>query len=78
VTLARAPHPLSRRLHDGVMQLLGTALLKTDMCEQLHRLGRDDEIPASLDELRSALLATIVDVRSIMADLREPPRSASR
>ena len=43
---ACAPHPLARRLHDGVMQLLGTALLKTEMCEQLDRLGRQDEIPA--------------------------------
>ena len=38
--MAHAPHPLARRIHDGVMQLLGTALLKTEMCEQLARLGQ--------------------------------------
>ena len=65
-----APHPLARRIHDGVMQLLGTALLKTEMCEQLARLGRPDEIPASLVELRSALEDTVVELRSLMVELR--------
>ncbi|MGI9144947.1 MAG: histidine kinase [Chloroflexota bacterium] len=71
--MSYAPHPLARRIHDGVMQLLGTALLKTDMCEQLGRLGRPDEIPASLAELRSALEATIVELRVLMAEARNLP-----
>jgi signal transduction histidine kinase len=71
--MALAPHPLARRIHDGVMQLLGTALFKTEMCEQLVRLGRPDEIPASLLELRSALEDTIVELRLLMIEVRNLP-----
>ena len=65
-----APHPLARRIHDRVLGLLGTALVKTEMCETLGKLGRQDEIPATLVELRSALEETVVELRSIMAELR--------
>jgi signal transduction histidine kinase len=71
--MAHAPHPLARRIHDGVMQLLGTALLKTEMCEQLARLGRGDEIPPNLVELRSALEDTVVELRLLMVELRNLP-----
>jgi signal transduction histidine kinase len=70
MSTAPAPHPLARRIHDRVLGLLGTALLKAEMCEALGRLGRQDEIPATLLELRSALDDTIVELRSIMAELR--------
>jgi len=65
-----APHPLARRIHDRVLGLLGTALVKTEMCETLGQLGRENEIPATLLELRSALEDTIIDLRAIMAELR--------
>jgi signal transduction histidine kinase len=65
-----APHPLARRIHDRVLGLLGTALVKTEMCETLGRLGRQDEIPATLVELRWALEETIVELRTIMSELR--------
>ncbi len=68
-----APPLLASRIHDGVMQLLGTALLKTELCEQLARFGRADEIPDSLTELRSALEDTLVELRSLMTDLQHPP-----
>jgi signal transduction histidine kinase len=71
-----APHPLARRIHDGVMQLLGTALMKTEMCEQLARLGRQDEIPASLVELRAALEDTVVELRLLMVEMRNLPTGA--
>jgi signal transduction histidine kinase len=71
--MAYPPHPLARRIHDGVMQLLGTALVKTEMCEQLARLGRQDEIPASLVELRSALEDTVVELRLLMVEVRNLP-----
>jgi signal transduction histidine kinase len=74
--MVHAPHPLARRIHDGVMQLLGTALLKTEMCEQLARLGRQDEIPANLTELRSALEDTIVELRLLMVEVRSLPVDA--
>jgi signal transduction histidine kinase len=65
-----APHPLARRIHDRVLQLVGTAMLKAEMAEQLARLGRHDELPATLVELRSALDDTVVELRSIMVDLK--------
>ena len=65
-----APHPLARRIHDRVLGLLGTALVKTEMCETLGQLGRQDEIPATLVELRAALEQTVVELRGVMADLR--------
>ncbi len=65
-----APHPLARRIHDRVLGLLGTALVKTEMCETLGQLGREKEIPATLLELRSVLEDTVVELRSIMAELR--------
>jgi len=58
------------------MQLLGTALLKTEMCEQLARLGRQDEIPASLAELRTALEHTVVELRLLMVEMRNLPVDA--
>jgi len=65
-----APHPLARRIHDRVLQLLGTALLQTEMCEQLGRLGREGEITSTLIELRATLEETVDELRSIMSDLR--------
>jgi signal transduction histidine kinase len=65
-----APHPLARRIHDRVLGLLGTALMKTEMCETLGQLGRQDEIPATLAELRAALEQTVVELRAVMAELR--------
>jgi signal transduction histidine kinase len=69
--MASAPHPIARRIHDRVLQLLGSALLKTEMCEQLDRLGRGQEIPGQLGELRQALEEAVVELRGVMADLRE-------
>ena len=68
-----APHPLARRIHDRVLGLLGTALMKTEMCERLGELGRHDDVQTTLVELREALDATIVELRAIMADLRDVP-----
>ena len=65
-----APHPLARRIHDRILGLIGTALVKTEMCETLGQLGRQDEIPATLLELRSALEDTVIELRAIMAELR--------
>ncbi len=66
------PHPLARRIHDRVLGLLGTALMKTEMAQTLGKLGRQDEVPATLEELRSALMDSIVELRGIMAELRTP------
>ncbi|MDQ6670501.1 MAG: hypothetical protein M3069_07060 [Chloroflexota bacterium] len=58
------------------MQLLGTALARTEMCEQLTLLGRSDEVPASLLELRSALEDTVVELRLLMIEVRNLPAEA--
>jgi len=68
-----APHPLARRIHDRVLGLLGTALMKTEMCEKLIELERQEQLPPTLAELRSALEQTVVELRGIMAELRTEP-----
>ena len=65
------PHPLATRIHDGVLQMLGSALLKAEMVEQLGYLGRTDEVPAQLTELRTALEQAVFELRGIMAELRQ-------
>ena len=65
-----APHPLAERIHDRVLQLLGSAMLQSEMAEQLLQLGRQDEVPATLTQLRSSLEQAVVELRGIMSDLR--------
>jgi signal transduction histidine kinase len=65
------PHPLATRIHDGVLQMLGSALLKAEMVEQLGYLGRTEEVPGQLSELRSALEQAVFELRSIMTELRK-------
>ena len=69
----RPPHPLARRIHDRVLGNLATALMKTEMCEQLERLGPQAQIQETLAELRSVLEQTVRELRSIMVDLRSLP-----
>ena len=65
-----APHPLAERIHDRVLQLLGSAMLQSEMAEQLGQLGRQDEVPAVLGQLRSSLEQAVLELRGIMSDLR--------
>jgi signal transduction histidine kinase len=67
------PHPLARRIHDRILQLVGTALVQTEMCETLGRLGRQDEIKGTLIELRATLEQTADELRAIMSELRTLP-----
>jgi signal transduction histidine kinase len=69
-----APHPLARRIHDDVLQLLGTALMKSEMCEQLVELGRVDDLPMHLEDLRDALEQAVAELRGVMAELRQAPQ----
>jgi signal transduction histidine kinase len=64
------PHPLAELIHDRVLQLLGSAMLQAEMCEQLGELGRTDEIPAQLRQLRDSLNEAVVELRGIMIELR--------
>jgi len=73
-----APHPLARRIHDRVLGLLGTALVKTEMCETLGQLGREKEILPTLLELRLVLEDTVVELRAIMAELRTEPADEAK
>ena len=63
-------HPLAVRIHDRVLSQLGAAMVKAEMCEKLDELGRYDDMRPTLAELRSALEETVVELRSIMAELR--------
>jgi signal transduction histidine kinase len=67
------PHPLARRIHDRVLGNLATALIKTELCEQLGRLGREEQILETLAELRAMLEQTVDELRLIMVDLRTLP-----
>jgi signal transduction histidine kinase len=58
-------------LHDQTLQLLGTALLKAELCEQLAELGRVDEVPPRLAELRGCIEGAVDELRLIMVQLRE-------
>ena len=69
--MAEAAHPLAQRIHDKVLQLLGSALLQAEMCEQLGQLGRTEEIPGQLGQLRESLNEAVVELRGIMAELRD-------
>jgi signal transduction histidine kinase len=69
--MADAAHPLAQRIHNKVLQLLGSALLQAEMCEQLGQLGRTEEVPAQLTQLRDSLNEAVVELRGIMAELRE-------
>jgi signal transduction histidine kinase len=64
-------HPLAQRIHNKVLQLLGSALLQAEMCEQLGQLGRTEEIPSQLGQLRESLNEAVVELRAIMAELRD-------
>ncbi len=68
--MTAATHPLAKRIHDRVLQLVGTAMMKAEMAETLGRLGRHDEVPDQLVELRAALDETVVELRAIMAALK--------
>jgi len=64
-----APHPIAERIHDRVLQLLGSAMLQSEMAEHLSELGRQDEVQATLADLRSSLDLAVVELRGIMNDL---------
>ena len=61
---------LARRIHDSVLQLLGSALLRAELSEQLGALGRYDELPGTLAEMRGSLEEACLELRSIMATLQ--------
>jgi signal transduction histidine kinase len=66
-----ASRPLAERIHNRVLQLLGSAMLQAEMARQLSHLGRQDDVPATLAELRGSLDQAVVELRAIMAELRE-------
>ena len=66
-----APHPIAERIHDRVLQLLGSAMLQSELAEHLSQQGRQDEVQATLTELRTSLDLAVVELRGIMNDLRD-------
>jgi hypothetical protein len=61
---------LAERIHNRTLQLLGSAMLQAEMCETLCELGRQDEVPNTLAQLRGSLEEAVGELRSIMRELR--------
>ena len=66
---------LADRIHDDVLQLLGSAMLKAELCEQLGALGRATDVHSSLQELRDVLDRACFSLRDVMSDLRQTSRT---
>ena len=62
---------LAGRIHDSVLQLLGSALLRAELSEQLGALGRYDELPGALAEMRQSVEDAALELRAIMAALQK-------
>ena len=45
-------------------------MMKAELADRLGQLGRHDEASEALGDLRSALDETVVELRAIMADLK--------
>jgi signal transduction histidine kinase len=75
--MTTAPHPIAERIHDRVLQLLGAAMLQSEMAEHLSELGRQDEVQATLGDLRTSLDLTVIELRRIMSDLRDADSASS-
>ena len=45
-------------------------MMKAELADRLGKLGRHDEASEALGDLRSALDETVVELRAIMADLK--------
>lgn len=65
-----APDPLAQRIHNRVLQLMATAMIKVEMAETLERLDRHEEVSTALVDVRSALDQAVIELRAIMAELK--------
>jgi signal transduction histidine kinase len=67
--MMNAPHPIAERIHDPVLQLLGAAMLQSELAEHLNEQRRHDEVQSTLAELRTSLERAVDELRGIMSDL---------
>jgi hypothetical protein len=65
---------LADRIHDDVLQRLGAAMLKAELCEHLYGAGRGPEIVGPLRDLRGILEHVCLELRGVMAELRATPQ----
>ena len=62
-------HRLSREIHDGPAQSLANIILKTELCEKLMDINKE-EAKEELRTLRETMRISLKDVRKIIYDLR--------
>lgn len=61
---------VAREIHDGPAQNLANVVLKAEICEQLFRTCRTDELLAELRELKQSVKDSLQEVRKIIHNLR--------
>ena len=64
---------IADRIHDDVLQRLGVAMLKAELCEHLYSAERVPDMAAPLGDLREMLEHVCVELRELMAELRSAP-----
>jgi signal transduction histidine kinase len=64
---------LADRIHNGVLQHLGAAMLKAELCEHLYAAERIPDMVGPLRNLRETLEQVCLELRGVMAELRSAP-----
>lgn len=63
---------LARELHDGPAQTLTVLSLRLDLCQRLATQGDLEQLEEELAQLAGTLRRSIVDLRQIVSELRQP------
>ena len=61
---------VAREIHDGPAQDLANVVLKAEICECLFNADRDDELLLELQDLKSAVVVGLNEIRKIIHNLR--------
>ena len=64
---------LSDRIHNDVLQHLGAAMLKAELCEHLFATELYKDALSPLRDLREMLEHACLELRDVMAELRSTP-----
>jgi signal transduction histidine kinase len=58
------------RIHDDILQDLGTGLIRADICKRLLQMGKYADLDLSLTSLRKSIDSSIESLRDLMVQLR--------
>lgn len=58
------------RIHDDILQGLGTSLLKTDICSKLLQMEKSNELAEAFVSLRHSIDGAIESLRDLMVEIR--------